>query len=180
MNGISKIEIGLENCEVITIDGKYIGDFDVYNICTNISRMGCNYIGKAKSCDSFIIEIYRDANVVNNPFGTEDDNDGKIFERIKQYNDITSVTVYYDKKDEDYNDIETGESDYFYVPYQEETEGQLGSPNIYQSTYINNFGDLYIVIDKEEKIFDLFDEEEINDIDNLNFKFGMYDIITSN
>lgn len=177
MNGISRIELGLENCEVITIDGKYIGSFDASNIHTDISRMGCNYIGKSQSCDSFAIEIYRDANIINRPFGIENDDDYiKIFERITKYNDITSVTVYYDKKDDNYKDVETGESDYFYVTYEEENEGQLGSPNIYQSSYINDFGDLYIVIDKDKKIFDLFDKEEINDADSLDFKFSMYDI----
>jgi hypothetical protein len=178
MNGISRIELGFENCEAITIDGKYIGDFDVFNIHTDINRMGCNYIGKIQSCDSFIIEIYRDANTINRPFGIEDEFGVKTFERILMYNDITSITVYYDEKDENHNDIETSNSDCIYAPYQSEDDDQLGSPNIYQSTYINSFGDLYIVIDKEKKIFDLFNEKEINDSYGLNFKFRMYDIIS--
>lgn len=177
MNGISKIEIILENCEVITIEGKYIGAFDVSNIHTSISRMGCNHIGKMQCCESFIIEIYRDANVINKPFGYEDEDQTKIFERIALYNDITSIEVYYDKKDDDYKDVETGECDCIYVPYEELNENQLGSPNKYQSTHINKYGDLYIVIDKGNKISDKFDLEEINDKVTLNSRFSMYDII---
>lgn len=178
MNGISKIEIGLENCEVITINGKYIGGFNVSNIHTDISRLGCNYIGKMQCCDSFMIEIFRDANVINKPFGYEDENGTYIFQRIEQYNDIVNVKIYYDEKDNNYKDIETGELDNVYVPYEEENEGWLGSPNKYQSTYINKFGDLYIVIDKDKKVEDVLNMDEINDEEDLEFKFGMYNIIT--
>lgn len=177
MNGISKIEIVLENCEVITINEKYIGDFNISNIHTDISRMGCNYIGKMQCCDSFLIEIYRDANVVNKPFGYEDENQTKIFERIALYNDITSIDVYYDKKYDNYKDVKTGEHDCIYVPYEEINKNQLGSPNKYQSTYINKYGDLYIVVDKDNKISDKFDLEEIDDEDALNFHFKMCDVI---
>ena len=40
------IELTLENCEVVTIDGKYIGDFLVDDISTSISRLACNWVGK--------------------------------------------------------------------------------------------------------------------------------------
>lgn len=176
MNGISKIELTLENCEVITIDGKYIGDFNVLNIRTDIRRLAANCISRTKSCDSFTMEVYRDANVVNFPFGFEDRHGTKIFDRIMTYSDITGVTVYYDdSEDDDGNTIEM-ECDHFYVNYKEEVEDQLGSPNVYQSTYINDFGDLYIVIDKESKVLDVFDEDEINNEHYLDFKFHMYDI----
>lgn len=178
MNGISRIEIGLENCEVITIDGKYIGAFYVENIKTTISRMGCNYIGKYQSCDSFVIEINRGADCVNKPFGIDDeDSKMSIFKRLLTFRDITSIRIFYDKKNEKYEDVETGETDEFYVPYEEECEGQLGSPNVYQSCYINSYGDLYIVISKDDKIEDFFDIEEIEDEEFLNFQFSMMDIV---
>ena len=177
MNGISKIELGLENCEVITIDGKYIGAFDVSNIQTHIRRMGCNYIGKYNSCESFAIEIHRSGNTVNKPFGIEDvGHNESIFDRLLKYRDITSVTVYYDKKNDKYEDIDTGEKADFYVPYEDEVEGALGSPNVNQKCYINSFGDLYILISKNETLEDYFDMDEIEDEDMLSFHFSMLDI----
>ena len=58
---IKYIELTLENCEVVTIDGKYIGDFLVDDISTSISRLACNWVGKVDWAGLVAIEIHKDA-----------------------------------------------------------------------------------------------------------------------
>ena len=64
----------------------------------------------------------------------------------------------------------------YYVSYEEKEPDKLGSPNIYQSSYISNLGNLYILIDKNKKIDEVIDYNVINDEKNMDFHFTMLDI----
>ena len=71
-------------------------------------------------------------------------------ERIMQCNDIVSIDVYFkDKK----------QPKEIYMPW----DGDDNQDNEYQKTYMNQFGDLYIVVDREADIKDFFDLETIED-----------------
>lgn len=83
------------------------------------------------------------------------------------------MKVYYKNKNED---IETVESYEFYVPYKEKDEDVLGSPNVNQKGYKNSFGDLFIVISKNEDIKEYFDINKIDTEDYLNFHYRMLSI----
>lgn len=158
MKDVKSIGFGFENCEYFSIDAKYFGAFQLTDFCRSIHRVGCNAILKMNLVDTVVMEIFSEGNGQYNPFGDEDEVNN-FFDRLQTYDDITSISVTYDD--------DTVEE--YYVDYKEEVEDQLGSPNVYQHTYMNKFGDLYIVISKDKGIFDFFDKEEINNKENIDF-----------
>lgn len=160
---IKKIEIILENCEVITVDGKYIGDFNCNNIEYSINRMGCNYIGETYTCKDFSMSIHKDCGLNNKEewsFGIFDRKSNPL-KRINDYKDITSIRIHFtdDKKDAKQIYVKWGgDNDYI---------------NEYQESYINKFGDLFIVVSKDLKLEEVFDLEEIEDEEFMDFTWDI-------
>ena len=60
---IEKIEIILENCEMIIIEGKYIGDLSIEDIKYSIHRDACNSISERLTCKELSMSINRNANL---------------------------------------------------------------------------------------------------------------------
>ena len=156
MKDVKSIGFGFENCEYFSIDAKYFGAFQLSDINTRIQRVACNSISRVDCVDSVVMEIFSEGNgEYLSGFGDEK---VKFFDRIVAYNDITSITVIYDDDSE-----ET-----YWVNYKEEVEDQLGSPNVYQQTEMNKFGDLYLVI-SPKPMPHFFDDKVINDEDSISF-----------
>ena len=156
MKDVKSIGFGFENCEYFSIDAKYFGAFQLSDINTRIQRVACNSISRMDLVDSVVMEIFSEGNgEYLSGFGDEK---VKFFDRIVAYNDITSITVIYDDDSE-----ET-----YWVNYKEEVEDQLGSPNVYQQTEMNKFGDLYLVI-SPKPMPHFFDDKVINDEDSISF-----------
>ena len=90
---LKNITFTFENCDMITIDGKYIGGFLVDEIKTSIQRVACNAIIRMDIAKVIAIEIHKDANKERSSFDFWDCNDDKnmIFDRFLEYNDITRV-----------------------------------------------------------------------------------------
>ena len=162
MKDVKSIEFIFENCECFSIDAKYFGELYLTDFRTSIHRVSSNAILKMNLVDTVVMEIFSEGNGKYNPLGDEDEVNN-FFDRLQTYDDITSISVTYDD--------DTVEE--YYVDYKEAVEDQLGSPNIYQHTYMNNSGDLYIVISKDKDIFDFLDEEVINDNEYMNFAKDM-------
>lgn len=155
MKYVKSIGFGFENCEYFSIDEKYFGTLELTDFNACIQRIACNAVVKMECVDTVVMEIFSEGDDKYSSYGE----DMTKFKRLNMYNDITSISVVYnDNSEEEY-----------YVNYKEEVEDQLGSPNIYQSNYISNLGNLYIVISKDKGIFDYFHEEEINDKENIEF-----------
>lgn len=157
---IKYIELILENCEVIRIDGRYIGDFAINDIKESICRQGCNYIGRIKKCECFYMSIYREENIekeIEFTMGALNEK-AKPFKRLSEYNDITQIIICF-------ND---GKEVGVYVPWDEESEYR----NSYQKTCMSDKGDLYILINKELNIEDIWELSEIND--EIDFKWKMF------
>lgn len=155
MKYVKSIGFGFENCEYFSIDEKYFGTLELTDFNACIQRIACNAVVKMECVDTVVMEIFSEGDDKYSSYGE----DMTKFKRLNMYNDITSISVVYnDNSEEEY-----------YVNYKEEVEDQLGSPNIYQSNYISNLGNLYIVISKDKGIFDYFNEEEINDKENIEF-----------
>ena len=113
-------------------------------------------------CDSFAISIYRDADVekpIEWTMGFIGDMD-KPFTRLHRAKDITQINIYF-------ND-ETKE--HIIVPWNHDESDYINS---YQKSYMSDKGDLYIIIDKEKDIFDVWELQEINDL--IDFKWEMYE-----
>lgn len=164
MKDLKSIDIILENCEVIKIDGNDIGDFYLGKIETEIARLAVNSIAEYQIANKVMIELFKRADVNYNPFGMEETE--SVFNRLTTWHDITGIDVNY----------EDGDVKGFLVSYDEgKDEGKLGAPNINEDTYVSELGHLYIVISKEkEKVSDLFDIETINNKDIINYKERMY------
>lgn len=173
---IKNVVFTLENCDTITIPGKYIGDIFLENLKTEIKRLALNWVGKIELCESFFIEIHNFANTLDYAFSEDSDcfkdDPYHKFDRLCRCHDITQVTInLYDDNDDD------KEYTYDYiVSYSDEYPGALGSPNIYQYTYISDLGHLYILIDPKLKLDDVLDYESINDKVAMHFNFELLGI----
>ena len=145
---IKEITLVLENCEEITIDGKYIGDFHLGDIKFEISRIACNAINMMEVCHDFFIELHADANKVYYPFGVKDENETRVFDRLTRWNDITQIDiVLYDKYAEN---PESTEIKKHYLFHWSDDEMN----NAYQSSKIAKTGWLYLCINQNRQVSD--------------------------
>ena len=166
------IELTLENCEVVTIDGKYIGDYLVDDISTSISRLACNWVGKVDWAGLVAIEIHKDA---GEEYYFLDGRKGNKFSRLTTWNDITHIDICLE---EDVGDDSATSQTYSYaIDWDDSNDGE----NKNQESYISDLGNLYIYINSKKSannkgIFDFFDKEAINDKDYSHFRFLMFGI----
>lgn len=167
---IKEITFTLENCDNITIPGNYIGSFCVTDIKKYISRLSGNYIGEYDIAESFFIEIHRNADMFHKQFGEIQNFGYTKFKRLTEWNDITDINF---EIEECWDDGKTSNHKYSYkVIWHDEDEFN----NRYQKTHISTCGHLYIVISTDKEIFDVFDKEEIEDIDWMDSRFDMMDV----
>lgn len=156
MNNVKSIDIVLENCEVYTFPKEDIGYFEISDIREEIFRCACNAINKYKTAYCVNIEIFDTHRFQTITF--DENNKTDTFERILEGNDITQIHIHYE------NDTE----EQYLVDYNELNEA-LGAPNKNQKSYISDLGNLYVVISEKEKLEDVFNKEEINNKDVVNF-----------
>lgn len=164
-SGLKEITFVFENCDYITIDGKYVGHFLVDDIKTSFERIACNSISKMDVAETFVIEIHKDANKERYPFGQLDgmvwaNYKHSIFDRFMEY-DITSIEFVLNEKE--YS---------FYVTWN----GDDDQMNDSQSNYISKDGNLYVVISKDKKVEDFFDLDEFDDSDYMDVHFDLNDV----
>lgn len=162
-----------ENCDSITIDGKYVGYFLVDDIKTSISRIGCNAINRMDICHTFAIEIHKDANKERYAFDQThiESFKGMTFDRIKKYGDITSIQFeLYNAYAQVGEEVSVENYDYYI-----EWTGDSEYTNASQKAYISNGGSLYITIG-EKDVEDYFDMEFINNETSVSFYFDMLDV----
>lgn len=150
MKDVKSVDFVFENCEVISFKSGYLYEFSLDDIKESIHRIGINMISHVKSSDCCMIILSKNANVGYKPFGVEDWDEEKIFDRICSHHDITYFTV-------NYTD---GTSENIYIKYKEESES-LGAPNVNMDTCINDDGHLFITICPDKKINDLFDSDDL-------------------
>lgn len=170
---IRKLELVLENCEVVTIDGKYIGDFHIGDIRKELSRMACNHIDLMEVCHDFCLEIHKDANKRYAPFGDEKSST-LTFDRLMQYNDITSIIVHlYDQYNEETkNDESKDQVEHYYVQW----EGESDYENDVQHSKVAKTGWFYMTIGKDVNLEDMFQADEVDDAEYADFHASMMDI----
>ena len=151
---LDKIAFVLENCDVIEVPGKYVGECWAEITKTRIGRISSNAYGEGQSCGSFVLELYRGAERVRHPF---DDpsilSTHTVFERLS-FGDITSICM-----------TVGGEEKRFTVPWRSDD----GVENRYQTSKVGKSGHLYITI-SEKSIFDeVFLAEVIDDVEIVDF-----------
>ena len=170
---IRRLEIGLENCEHIIVDGKYIGHFYAGDIKKEIARMACNDISMHEICNSFCVEIHKDANKKYAPFGIKND-EMLAFDRLTKWDDITDITIHlYDQYDEDASNDESKDAVYHYLIHW---GGDDEYTNILQTSKIAKTGWLYIAIGEDTKMEEVFPDEEVDDEEYSDHRAAMMDI----
>lgn len=171
---LKKITFVFENCDCITIDGKYVGRFLVDDLHTEFRRVACNSIEKIETVNTFAIEIHKDANKERYQFDQEQIEDFKqtTFDRLKAFNDIVSIDF---ELEENY--VEEGQVPCIeYYAYYVNWVGESEYSNEAQTYYISSDGNFYMVVADGKTIEDFFDMEEINDSESMDFYFFMCDI----
>lgn len=164
---LKDITFNLENCEMITIDGKYIGDFEVSDLETSISRIACNAISQIDCANTIAIEIHKNADKEYNPFGQKDYST-TIFKRLMA-DDIASIEFTLESQ---YSDTVESTSYIYRVDW---TDCNMDS-NEAQKHYLSKDGNLYIVIKDGAQIEDYFDKDSIDDPEEMSFHFKMYHV----
>lgn len=158
---LEKIDFILENCEVISIDGKYVNTFLVDDISHYFSRVGMNCIMKIKRANTFAIEIHKNADEDYCSFGLRDFKQKK-FKRLIDYPDITQIRFILD-----------GEEYLYYLDWNDEASSCYNS---YQSCYLTDEGHLYISVAKDKTIYDFFPQDYLLDNEAINDSFSLCDI----
>lgn len=161
---LKNITFILENCDTITIDGKYIGTIQCSDIKKELRRIAINSVNMYECCDMFFIEINKNANTKKKPFDYSDFEEYEVFSRLTKYQDITAIKIIL------IDDIEDKEYIYdFYVSWNDVDE----TDNSYQTYYISELGDLYLMINKSFNVMDYIDKEHVNDSKMNDFYWGM-------
>ena len=147
---ISKIELVLENCEVVSVDAKYIGKIIARDIFPSIENDGYDDIKPRFYCYTFGIEIHKDLN----KYGVIQSYEylPSVFDRLTCIYDIAQVVVYY--KD--------GIKETYFTDFEGEEENEN------QESYISAAGHLYIIISGIYSLDDMFDE---NILDNPDYEW---------
>ncbi len=171
---IKNLTLTFENRDSVTIDGKYIGDFLVDDLHTYFRRIACNSIDKISHADIIAIEIHKDANKDRYQFDQTDCPDWKqkTFDRIADYNDITSIEFEMEENNVEEDAMPKIECYQYYVDWIGDSEYE----NDAQTSYISSDGNMYLVIAKNKSIKDFFDMESINNAEEMDFHFNMCDV----
>ena len=85
------------------------------------------------------------------------------FDRIVAWDDITQIIVHY----------EDNQEEVYYVDYDDDGNDGLGAPNKNQKSFISALGNLYLVIEKDKNISDYFDEEAIDNEEEVDIMKSM-------
>lgn len=146
---LESITLVLENCDWITIDGKYIKRFFVEDVKMSIRRTAINSIDKIEKVHHFAMEIDKNANIDRYAFEQEhDDFKEKLFDRLLEYDDITQIEFnLVGNLDENYR-----EHHHYYLAWESDDENN----NAAQKSRLDEHGNLYILVDKDMEIEDCF------------------------
>ena len=141
MRKVTKIELGLENVDVIEFPEKDIERLRVKNIQREINTIGSGTALEFISCSDFLLELKSDHEYYE--FGmTGDEFKKSAFSRLSACDDITSCELFYDD----------GTSEDVFVPWEDASPG--GEVNQYQSSAFKENGSLCIYIGENGSIAD--------------------------
>ena len=161
---LESVEFVFENCESFEIDVKYIGRFLIDTFSRSIERVACNAVLELITANRLQMEIFSEADEPYPTFGVQEKTK---FQRLTEFSDITHLALKYSDGSEDYIGIFYDEGD---------DAGKLGACNVRQTQMISKLGNLYIVVDDEKKVEDVFPEEYVNDEREINFSKEMYGV----
>ncbi|MEG0254357.1 MAG: hypothetical protein RR554_06305 [Vagococcus sp.] len=144
---MSSFKFYFRNGETWSINREYIGDLWISKVTTSYGRINGSDFQKIRPCEGLKIEINQEADHVQ----TDDINTGGLesgmFSRAVKYQDIEKMSTNFDDNT----------SDLIYFPYKDKaTPGQEGLDNVYQTTKVSSDNKLYIVIDAEKTVTEVY------------------------
>lgn len=147
---MQSLKFYFRNGETWTINREFIGDLWISRISTSYGRIHGGEFQKIHPCEGFKIEILNEADHVK----TDDINLGGLelgmFDRAVKYQDIEKMAIHFDDETEDL----------IYFPYQDKgTPGQEGLDNLHQSTKVSSENKLYIVIDANQTVTEVYGDK---------------------
>lgn len=148
MKQIKSIDIIFENCEYISVNEKDVIYIEMNDVKNHIFRIARNYIADLFYSDDIIIILNKEAKTKGSIFTK----DLTGIDRIKKYNDITSIEIKY----------ENDSTKEIYIDWQESDALENKNQEVLEKNDC-----IYIVInkDKKEKMKDIlaeYDEETVN------------------
>lgn len=150
---MSGLRFVFRNGETWTIDRRLIGDLWIKQITTSFGRIHGSEFQEIHPCESLKIEILPEADHVL----SEDINLGGLelgmFDRVKKYSDIELMDILYKDGDHPKSDVIVT-TDRVYFPYEAVDED--GNDNKFQSSLVGQSGNLYIAIDPNRSVEELF------------------------
>lgn len=168
---IKNITFYFENCDSIMVDGHYIGDICLEDFEKKIIKNNENSIEIQNVCNYIFIEIHNSANTQNYAFNHNlENNKYYIFDRLNQYHDVVAIEITF--FDESLSENKTFK-EFYITAYTDINPYIFDSGNINQSSYISNFGHLYLLIAPNKTIFDVINIDQINDEDYIKY-FGLF------
>lgn len=167
---LKEITFIFENLDMITIDGKYIGEFLVEDIQTSFFRVACNAIDKMDIANTVVVEIHKDANKPRYQLG------------IKEYEQLTFdrfaggdiVAIDFELTETNSGDDETFNGGCY--SYYTKWIGESDYVNQAQKYYVSNCGNLYVVISDGKNIEDFFRLDAIDDSEYMDRICSIYEI----
>lgn len=146
---LKEIVIGCENCDGVTIKGKYVKGIYLGEIKESYVGFGDD-IEKRKKIKDFALYIDKNANVQGKTRG-EFSGYSNAFERIGLGKDVTGIMLVF----EGHHDYDTTTiKQNFSVEWTNKNDRQAWNPA--QDAYITEAGDLCLVISKKKKVKDFF------------------------
>lgn len=134
MRRVSRIDLVLENCEVICVPEEKIRRFHVTGISRTVERIAVNSIRENTRCEELFVELLPGANVAT-AFQTAL-GDVLPFDRLVRHRDICAIDVIY----------EDGTNEYIYVPWG----GDSDYTNESQRSELTEEGRLQITVGETE------------------------------
>lgn len=130
---MKEIRILLENCDVITVDGKDVKFLDMEHISKLPQDINivCQTTREMCTTDRVTLILSKDANLPHREFGVFDET--TVFKRLMRRRDIVALTIVY----------EDGKEISFHGPYDEFAHG---FDNKLQTTELDSNGNLVIKI----------------------------------
>lgn len=156
---MKELQICLENCDVITIDGKDVKFLDMEHISKLPQDINiiCQTIREMCTTDRVTLILSKDANLPHREFGVFDET--TVFKRLMRRRDIVALTIVYEDNKEviyhlSYDENECiignlatvrkgGKEVTYYVSYD---EFECGFDNKLQTTELDDKGNLVIKI----------------------------------
>ncbi|WP_335338931.1 hypothetical protein [Erysipelothrix larvae] len=146
MKKVKALRFIFRNGQAWNVDLEFVGDLWIKQVTTSFGRINGGEFTEIYPCQSFKIEIFPEADAGQ----TTDINSGVLeigmSNRADRYADIEMMDMIYD--DDSINERRV------YFPFK--AQDADGNDNLYQSSKVTSDGRLFIVIDPEKTVDDIY------------------------